>query len=80
MMYSIRPSTRFQKDLKRVQKRGYDIALLTEVIQKSSKNWLLEKSCHPRIVTISLLVIIAAVGSVILLRTGCWCMRLTAQN
>ena len=34
MMYSIRPSTRFQKDLKRVQKRGYDIALLTEVIKK----------------------------------------------
>lgn len=32
-MYSIRPTTRFQKDLKRVQKRGYDISLLTEVIK-----------------------------------------------
>lgn len=34
MKYSVRPSTRFQKDLKRVQRRGYDIELLTEVIKK----------------------------------------------
>jgi len=34
MMYTIKPTTRFQKDLKRVQKRGYDISLLTEVIKK----------------------------------------------
>lgn len=34
MMYTIRPSTRFQKDLKRIQKRGYNIALLTEVIKQ----------------------------------------------
>ena len=34
MMYAIRPSTRFQKDLKRIQKRGYDLALLTAVIKK----------------------------------------------
>lgn len=33
-MYSIRPTTKFQKDLKRVKKRGYDISLLTEVIKK----------------------------------------------
>lgn len=33
-MYRVRPTTRFQKDLKRVQKRGYDISLLTEVIKK----------------------------------------------
>lgn len=32
-MYDIRPTTRFQKDLKRVQKRGYDIRLLTAVIK-----------------------------------------------
>ncbi len=32
-MYSIRPTTKFQKDLKRIQKRGYNISLLTEVIR-----------------------------------------------
>lgn len=34
MMYAVRPSTRFQKDLKRIQKRGYDLSLLTNVIKK----------------------------------------------
>ena len=33
-MYNNRPTTKFQKDLKRVKKRGYDISLLTEVIKK----------------------------------------------
>ena len=32
-MYDIRVTTRFQKDLKRVKKRGYDISLLTDVIR-----------------------------------------------
>lgn len=32
-MYKIRPSLKFQKDLKRIQKRGYDISLLTEVLK-----------------------------------------------
>ena len=32
-MYSIRPTTKFQKDLKRIEKRGYNISLLTEVIK-----------------------------------------------
>ncbi len=32
-MYNIRPTTKFQKDLRRVKKRGYDMALLTEVIK-----------------------------------------------
>ena len=31
-MYKRRPSIRFQKDLKRVQRRGYDISLLTNVL------------------------------------------------
>ena len=31
-MYKIRPSVKFQKDLKRVQKRGYDISLLKNVL------------------------------------------------
>ncbi len=34
MRYTVKPTTRFQKDLKKVQKRGYDISLLTEIIKK----------------------------------------------
>ncbi len=33
-MYSIKPTSKFQKDLKRIQKRGYDISLITEIIKK----------------------------------------------
>lgn len=33
MMYNIKPSTHFKKDLKTIQKRGYNLNLLTEVIQ-----------------------------------------------
>ena len=32
-MYAVKPTTKFQKDLKRIQKRGYDLSLLTEVIK-----------------------------------------------
>lgn len=34
MKYTIRPTAKFQKDLKRIQKRGYDISLLTAIIKK----------------------------------------------
>ncbi len=34
MKYTVKPTTKFQKDLKRAQKRGYDISLLTEIIKK----------------------------------------------
>ena len=34
MKYIVRPTSKFQKDLKRIQKRGYDISLLTEIIKK----------------------------------------------
>ncbi len=34
MKYAIRPTKRFQKDLKRAQKRGYSIDRLTEIIRK----------------------------------------------
>ena len=33
-MYEIRPTTRFQKDLKRIKKRGFDMALRTEILKK----------------------------------------------
>ena len=34
MTYKIGPTAKFQRDLKRVQRRGYDISLLTEIIKK----------------------------------------------
>lgn len=34
MKYTVKPTSRFQKDLKRVQKRGYDISLLSDIIKK----------------------------------------------
>jgi len=33
MTYNIKPTTQFKKDLKTIQKRGYNLNLLTEVIQ-----------------------------------------------
>lgn len=34
MKFTVKPTSKFQKDLKKVQKRGYDISLLTNVIKK----------------------------------------------
>lgn len=34
MRYTVRPTTKFQKDLKRIQKRGYNISLLTDIIKR----------------------------------------------
>ena len=33
-MYTVKPSSRFKKDLKLVKRRGYDMKLITEVIKK----------------------------------------------
>ena len=33
-MYRIRPTNKFQKDLKRIEKRGYNVSLLTDIIKK----------------------------------------------
>ena len=33
MIYNIKPTTQFKKDLKTIQRRGYNLGLLTEVIQ-----------------------------------------------
>ena len=33
-MYTVKPTNKFQRDLKRVQKRGYDISLLTDIIKR----------------------------------------------
>ena len=45
MKYDIRPTAKFQKDLKRIQKRGYDISLLTDVIKKLAGGKKLPCSC-----------------------------------
>ncbi|WP_294147548.1 type II toxin-antitoxin system YafQ family toxin [uncultured Selenomonas sp.] len=33
-MYEIRPTKRFQRDVKRIQKRGYDMTLLSDILKK----------------------------------------------
>lgn len=50
-MYKIRPTSKFQKDLKRIQKRGYDLSLLTEVINMLAEGMPLPKKNrdHPLI-------------------------------
>ena len=41
-MYEVKPTGRFQKDLKRIHKRGYNIDLIKNVIKKLSKGEQLE--------------------------------------
>jgi len=36
-MYTVKPTTRFSKDLKRIEKRGYNMTLLTDVIKTLAK-------------------------------------------
>ncbi len=43
-MYLIKPTTKFQKDLKRIEKRGYNISLLTDVIRKLANGEKLPES------------------------------------
>lgn len=33
MIYIVKPTSKFQKDLKRIEKRGYNIDLLTDVVK-----------------------------------------------
>lgn len=42
MKYHIKPTSRFQKDLKRIQKRGYQISLIQDVVRKLSNGEMLE--------------------------------------
>ena len=43
-MYTVKPTTRFQKDLKLAAKRGYKIDLLTEIIKKLAAGETLDES------------------------------------
>lgn len=46
MKYTVRPTTKFQKDLKRIQRQGYNISLLTDIIKKlANGEELPEKNC-----------------------------------
>lgn len=36
-MYTVKATTKFQKDLKTIQKRGYDISLLTNIVKIMAK-------------------------------------------
>ena len=42
MKYRLKPTSRFQKDLKRIQKRGYQIQLIKDVVRKLSDGETLE--------------------------------------
>ena len=48
-MYKIKPTSKFQKDLKRAEKRGYNLSLLSEVIALLAKGYPLPEKYldHP---------------------------------
>lgn len=66
MKYSIKPTSKFQKDLKRIQKRGYDLSLLSDVIKKLSNGESLPLKYRDH----NLMVTFVDVENVILLRIG----------
>jgi len=41
-MYTVKPTAKFQKDLKRAQRRGYDIDLMTDIIEKLAAGEMLD--------------------------------------
>ena len=44
MKYTVRPTSKFSKDLKRIEKRGYKIDLLTAVLKKLAAGETLDES------------------------------------
>lgn len=46
MKYTVKPTNKFQKDLKRAQKRGYNMVLITAVIKKLAAGENLEPRNH----------------------------------
>ena len=66
-MYRIRPTTKFQKDVKRLKKRGYDLSSLTKVIQilADGKSLPPQNRDHASAATMPVL------ENAILRRTGC---------
>ena len=45
-MYTVKPTTRFSKDVRRIEKRGYKIDLLTAVIKKLAAGETLDETYH----------------------------------
>ena len=43
MKYIVKPSNKFQKDLKKLQKRGYDLVLITDIIKTIASGEPLEE-------------------------------------
>ena len=43
MKYTIKPSSKFQRDLKKVQKRGYDLSLISDIIKILASGETLEQ-------------------------------------
>ena len=62
-MYSVKPTKQFKKDLKLIQKRGYDIQKMTDVIKKLAAGETLPESNRQ--------VISMVAGNVILSLIGC---------
>lgn len=50
-MYSVKPTTKFKRDLKNIQKRGLDISLLTEVVKKLAAGEALPEQNHDHALT-----------------------------
>ena len=46
MMYKIRLTARFQKDVKRIRKRGYDMDLLADVVRQLAAGQTLPPKNH----------------------------------
>lgn len=67
MKYTVKPTSKFQKDLKRIQKRGYDMRLMTDIIKKLA----MVKYYRRRIEIIIFQEIIVIAENVILLLIGC---------
>lgn len=51
MKYHVRPTKKFQKDLKRVQRRGYDLSLLTEILKKLANGGSLPEKNRDHLLT-----------------------------
>ena len=50
-MYSVKPTTKFKRDLKNIQKRGLDISLLTEVVKRLAAGEALPEQNHDHALT-----------------------------
>ena len=51
MKYEIKPTNKFQKDLKRIQKRGYDLKLISEIIKKLANGETLPEKNKDHVLT-----------------------------